>query len=51
MGIKFKDICLDDEEIILEDWEIESIEKDAVGKFIITNDDGFYFVCDDYEEV
>lgn len=50
--IKFNDKWFDDEEVVLDARDIESIEKDeTTGLYIIENVDGFKFACSEYEEV
>lgn len=49
--IKFKDKLFDDEEVILEECDIASIDQAENGLFYIENVDGLVFACDEYVEV
>ena len=49
--IKFKDKLFDDEEVILEECDVNSIEKSESGLYYIENTDGLVFACDEYVEV
>ena len=49
--IKFKDKLFDDEEVVLEECDIKSIDQADNGLFYIENVDGLVFACDEYVEV
>lgn len=49
--IKFKDKLFDDEEVILEECDVKSIDQAENGLYYIENTDGLVFACDEYVEV
>ena len=49
--IKFKDKLFDDEEIVLEECDVNSIDQAENGLYYIENTDGLIFACDEYVEV
>lgn len=49
--IKFKDKLFDNEEVVLEECDIASIDQAENGLYYIENTDGLVFACDEYVEV